>query len=141
MGYKSPRTYTLCGSHNAATGYNPIDATNFYGGGATNIFGTGAAIRQIGIPITGVIRQISLQTYSATVTGSNENWLMSLYDGTTTTAIATLGLATPPRTWSSANLNFPVTAGGYVQFLSTTPTWATNPEGLSGSWVIVVEYE
>jgi hypothetical protein len=82
-----------------------------------------------------------LQIYSNTAIGTAEDWMFSMYDGTTDTPIATVSAATPQRNWFNANLNYRVTAGNYIQFKTTTPAWVTNPEGIYSGWTIVIEYE
>lgn len=139
MGYKSPRTYTIC--HSGSTSANPLDATVYYIGGTVTGLGTANASRQTSVAKRGIIRSVMLQIYSGTVIGTNEDWTWSLYDGTTTTAIATLGAATAMRTWSNTNLNYPIAEGGYFQLTTTTPAWVTNPEGCTFFATIIIEYE
>lgn len=139
MGYKSPRTYVLSGLH--STGLTPVDATTYYAGGSSPTVSISSTIMRIYIPISGVIRQIVFDAYCSVTDGSNEAWIVSLYDGTTSSAIATVASATARRTWFNQNLKYPVTAGGYIQFVTTTPTWATNPDGLKVAWWALIEYE
>ena len=136
MGYKSPRTYTICGTWTLSTW---TDATTYYA--HMSLISTAAAARRIPVPINGIIRQIKVYTYSSTVAGSVEDWVFSVYDGTTDTPIATVGSLSAERTWYNANLNYPVSASGYIQLKTTTPAWATNPEGTVCQFEIVVEYE
>lgn len=139
MGYKSPRTYTLIGVH--STGGSPNDSTLYYIGGSAISLGTVDASHRITIGKSGIIRLAQVTIYSATAIGTNENWTISLHDGTTTTAIATVGAAAATRTWLNDNMNYPITAGGYIQMITTTPAWATNPEGCFVYWLLMVEYE
>lgn len=139
MGYSRPRTYTITGSHTTAT--SPNDTTAYYIGGSANAMGTGDASHRLVIGKSGFIRSVQLTLYSATTVGTNEDWTFSLYDGTTTTSLGAVGLATASRTWLKENMNYPITAGGYIQLITTTPAWATNPEGITCYWIIHVEYE
>ena len=139
MGYKAPRTYTIVGTH--TTVMSPVDATAYYIGGSAVAIAAGAALRRIMIPKSGIIRSAQLTIYSSTADGTNEAWTVSLYDGTTTTAVAVVSAAVASRTWLNNNMNYPVTEGGYVQFVMTTPTWATNPDGCTCHYILVVEYE
>lgn len=140
MGHKAPRTYTLSGGNNAILAV-PLDTTVYYIGGTKATITTTLATAHTTIPISGIIRAVCVQIYAVTVAGSNENWILSLYDGTTTTPIATVGLAAGERNWINTDMNFPVTKGGYVTVTTTTPAWGTNPEGITAQFLIVVEYE
>jgi hypothetical protein len=138
MGYKTPRTYVLCGGH--SSGFSPADATDYYAGGPLNTMSATATLRKIPIPISGIIRTAMFTTASVTVSGTAEDWVVSLYDGTTLTPIATVALNTATRTWLNDAMTYPVTQGGYVQFKTTTPTWVTNPDGVTCFYALIIEY-
>jgi hypothetical protein len=120
---------------------NPADATTYYIGGSKGSITATANQTRILIPISGVIRSVSVQIFSVTATGTNEDWTVELFDGTTAATIATLGAATIQRNWVNNNMNYPVVSGGYVTIRTTSPTWVTNPEGCTAQYHIVVEYE
>ena len=140
MGYKSPRTYTLniCNKSLLA----PADATTYYFAGDVNTPGTVDGVATIVVPKTGHIRSIAIQIYSSTASGTNEDWTLVLENYTTTTdyTIATLGLAAARRLWNNENLNIPVTSQDLISIKTTTPTWATNPQGCLMTGTIVVDY-
>jgi len=139
MGYKSPRQYSIC--LQAQTSMNPSDATTLYIGGVSPDISTSSTRTKTFIPINGFVRVASLYINSATVNGTNEDWIFSLYDGTVTTDIATVGLSAAERVWENYNMNYKVTAGGYIQLKTTTPTWVTNPEGCRAYCILIVESE
>jgi len=137
MGYKAPRTYSLV--YGTQTAKNPVDATTYYIGGAGQDMASSNAYSRFTIPKSGVIREAVVTVYSSTNIGTAENWTFSLFDGTTTTAIATLSVASLERIFFNPNMNYRVTAQGYVSVVTTTPTWVTNPEGCRVHVVLVVE--
>jgi hypothetical protein len=48
-------------------------------------------------------------------------------NNTLTTNIASVASATTERVFSSSSLNIAVAAGDYLEIITTTPTWATDP--------------
>ena len=139
MGYKSPRSYTISGNH--TTVFSPADATAYAIGGSSPSIGTAGSTRRIYLPTGGVVRSVCLSICSVTAIGTNEDWTVSITDGTTTVTVATTGIAQTVRTWINQNINLPVVSGGYIYLTTTTPTWVTNPEGCSAFYVIVIDYE
>ncbi len=140
MGYKAPRTYVLSGNYTSSA--NPNDSTTYFIGNINNGIATSLGVRKIVIPIKGMIRAAVVYMYALTATGSAEDWLMEIRaNGATDYPIETLGASTAERVWNNTNLNIPVNEGDYIAIKTTTPAWVTNPEGIQGTWWVLVEYE
>jgi hypothetical protein len=45
------------------------------------------------------------------------------------------------RRWSKDDCGLVVSKGDLIHFKTTTPAWATNPDGVRGAAVFVLEYE
>jgi hypothetical protein len=138
MGYNRPNTYSL---YIGFGSFNPVDATTYYFSNITSVVpGTGSGVLLIYIPRQGVIRACSLQTFSGTATGTNEDWTIAIRKNNTTDyTIATVGAATPSRHFANYALDIPVKQGDYIEMTTTTPTWATNPEGCRGYGNLLLE--
>lgn len=137
MGYTKPIQTAVSVGFGSS---NPLDSTTYYGAEPVIALTTSTAIRNVYIPVKGVVRYARLDTYSASVTGTNEDIVIAIrINNTTDYTFATVGSATARRSFVNAALNIPVEAGDYVEFKVTTPAWVTNPEGMRGYGFLIIE--
>jgi hypothetical protein len=140
MGYNRPRFICLS---SVTSGNTANDSTTYYLGGGypslTTVTSGGGFI----MPMNGFIRMASITSYSATVTGTNEDWTFLIRNLTTTTdyPFVTVGAATATRVFQNNNLNIPVSVGDEIFFKTTTPAWATNPDGIIFQSRLFIEVE
>lgn len=136
MGYISPGyAYVYCGFGS----YNPGDSTLYYFGAFPSGSPSSQGVYLVYFPTSGVIRAAVLDTYATTV-GTAEDWTIAIRKNNTTDyTFATVGAATAHRLFANYSLSIPIAAGDYIEFKTTTPAWATNPEGLRGSGTILLE--
>lgn len=140
MGYTNPKTITL--TLPMASFAAPADATEYWAGGGGLAFAASTTGRRIYVPMACTIRKATLCTAASTTAGSGESWTMNIQvNGGTKYPIEALTIANSIRNWNNTNMNIPLVAGDYFVFNTTTPTWATNPEGLIGTGIVILEYE
>ena len=77
-------------------------------------------------------------TYTAGTTETSTASIR-LNNTTDTTISSAVNLSSNPYAVSNTSLNVAVVAGDYIEIKWVTPTWVTNPTGVSGSAMIVIE--
>lgn len=112
---------------------NPADATTYYFT-PYHSFGlaTATTSHKTWIQRAGLIKRIEIQGY-ATVTGTTETSTISfrLNDTTDTTISSTLALNASPIHVVNSALSIAVANTDYFHIKWVTPTWATNPTGVT----------
>jgi hypothetical protein len=138
MGYNRPNIY---GMEAYGTGFTPTDATLYYLGRAYASSSTVLTAGGFIVPRSGFIRNASILSFAATTAGTDEEWTWLIRNNTTAIdyAFAALGVATAKRNWINNALNIPVSAGNELFFKTTTPTWVTNPVGITHAAQFIIE--
>jgi len=130
--------YTLpifVGSHSA-----PADATTYYFGPIPNTApSTTAEERKVYIPKAGKITFCSISS-NATTAGTDEAWPYYIrLNNSTDYGIDTVSVSANLRQWINSAMDITVAAGDYIEIKSVTPTWATNPAGVSQGGYLYIE--
>ena len=141
MGYTERTIVPFCIGFGAS---NPGDATAYYFANTPIRALEGATIGGltglIEVPKAARIVGCRFGIFSATATGTAEDWTFSIrVNNTTNYAIATVGAATALRIFENYNLSIPLAAGDGFEITTTTPAWVTNPEGCRGLGFVYVE--
>lgn len=122
----TPLGYTLTAT---TAGFNPADATTYYFAhpGATST-STPTTLRMY-IPKSGTIKAVYGHLSVAGTLGSTETSTMwvRLNNTTDTTISTSVQNSANSNPFSNSGLSVSVSAGDYITFKWTTPTWATNP--------------
>jgi len=131
-GYTIP---IFVGSHSS-----PADATTYYFGPIPNTApSTTAEERKIYIPKAGTITFCSISS-NATTAGTDEAWPYYIrLNNSTDYGIDTVSVSANLRQWINTGLDIDVVAGDYIEIKSVTPTWATNPAGVSQGGYLYIE--
>jgi hypothetical protein len=125
----------------AAT-FSPADLTIYsfgMSGLSSTFFGS---INKIYIPegVSGFIKSARVSMLSG-VAGSNENISMYLkINNTTNILIQTIGSTDLAREFINNSLNEVINEHDFVEFRLTTPTWGTNPTGVTLIGVFTIKY-
>lgn len=111
---------------------NPADATTYFlamSQAMTTYTASGNADTRLYIPITGTITKCyGTATVSGTLGSAGSSTVaIRLNNSSDTTVTSSLSMTTADNAFSNAGLSISVTAGDYIEFKVTTPTWATNP--------------
>jgi hypothetical protein len=116
--------------------FNPLDATNYFLGGITNLLApsTTNTDQDFTIGFAGTIIGCVIQVHGNSVVGSNEDVTLSLRNNTANTT-TTIGVfktnATSTTTLSRAITGTSIAVGASDSIcLQINGTWATNPQGL-----------
>lgn len=135
-----PRLYSV-GLIGGYASFNPVDATLYFWGGHDGIWATASGKEgRVYFPKKGVIRAVNLTTYNGAVAGTNEDMTMYIrLNNTTDYLIGTVGSTDRIKTWLNESLNIPVTPTDYIEIKITTPTWVTNPTGVSSWGCLLIE--
>jgi len=111
---------------------NPADATTYFLAFAlavTTSTASGGDRQQLVIPKTGTLNVCYGICRVAGTLGSAQNCTLAirLNNTTDTTVTSSLATSSAQNTFSATSLGISVTAGDYIEFKLTTPTWTTNP--------------
>jgi hypothetical protein len=116
--------------------FNPLDATNYFLGGITNLLApsTTNTDQDFTIGFAGTVIGCVIQVHGNSVVGSNEYVTLSLRNNTANTT-TTIGVfktnATSTTTLSTAITGVSIAVGASDSIcLQINGTWATNPQGL-----------
>lgn len=110
----------------------PADATTYYmgnySGGAWSTDATSASARIL-IPKNCTLKAVCAESFIGGTLGSTENVTLAVRINNTTdvTVSTTWKWNTQRNIVTNTGLSTSITAGDYIQFKLTTPTWATNP--------------
>jgi hypothetical protein len=117
---------------------NFLSSTTTYFGFSSTSNATTQGTRRIYFNRAGTITGITLFTYAATITGSNESWTMyARLNQTTDYSIATVGAATAARLWTNLSMSIPISSSSdYIEIKSITPAFVTQPTGVYGGGFI-----
>jgi hypothetical protein len=119
---------------------SPNDSTSYYFGCNTYALTGTDDVMFIICPVNGVVSAATVHTYAATAAGTGENIVVSLRKNATTDyAIETVGAAAAVRNFENYLMNAPVTIGDHLAIKMATPAWVTNPTGLYGNGVIIID--
>ena len=119
---------------------NPADGTTYYYGSIpSQPLATNAARRRLYIPCSGNITKCFLFFTFTAGTTETSTASIRLNNTTDTTISSAVNLSSNPYAVSNTSLNVAVVAGDYIEIKWVTPTWVTNPTGVSGSAMIVIE--
>jgi len=114
-----------------ATQTNFLASTTYYFGiPVISAIGT-AAIRRVYIPQSGTIKggQIYMRTTAAT---STQTWTLSIrLNNSSNTTFSSVGDASQDKIFSATGLSIAVSAGDYIEIITTTPAWTTAPGNTS----------
>jgi len=138
MGYKTPRTYTIpVGSYDVS----PLDNTTYYFGCThSKVPNTTATAFKVRVPMSGVIRAAFINSFAATVAGSNESQTMYIrIDNSTDVTIAAVSTTDAEREFVNYSLNTHVSAGSYLTIKWVCPSFATNPTNVKNGGYILIE--
>jgi len=126
-----------CGSN----AVNPADAGTYYWCKPETFIMTGSSVKLKSIvPVSGTITKITGFYLNNTVLGTNEISTTTVQiNGTDMISIANFDNSTTRSEFPTATYNQAVTAGDTIQLKWTTPTWATNPTGVSASALLYIE--
>lgn len=120
---------------------SPADGSTLYFGSAWSLaFVTTAALRQVVVPFDGTINIAQVLLNATGTAGSSES--VSVYirkNNTTDTLIGTVGVSAQYRAFNNANIGLSVVAGDKLEIKVVCPTWATNPTGVVGCGVLLLE--
>lgn len=117
---------------------DPTDATTYYFGSKPASPTTTAQRRKIYMPRAGTITKIYL-SMSLTGAGTTETSTVSLRLNHTTDTTISAVVDNSAYYEIAATVSVAVAAGDYVEIKWVTPTWATNPTGVNGDVMIVLE--
>lgn len=121
----------------SASSFSPADATTYYFGGfATQSWTTTAATRRLYIPSDCTLTKAYVAFYVATTAGTTETSTISVRVNNTTDTTISSGVAFGAFgsfVFSNSSMSIALTAGDYIEIKWVTPTWATNPAGISTS--------
>lgn len=126
------------------TGFNPADATTYYFSRIAP--STTANAHDFSFPYNGIVRSAIFLIGNNTTNGSAELSTINfrnLTQGTSsliTNSLSTVASSTAMATLTVSGLNIPFLSTDAVCFEWVTPTWATNPTGISISIYLEVEY-
>lgn len=90
------------------------------------------------IPETGTIDKIYLTWAAAGVAGSNEALTPNIRHNSVDYPIDTISSTDAVKYFINTSVNVPVNAGDSIQIKLVTPTWGTNPTGVSWSGTIFI---
>ena len=120
-------------------GLSPADATTYYWGPIAFNVGTTATTRRMYIQRAGIITACHMFIICSTGTSETSTVSIRLNNTTDTTVTSTLALNTQPLVISNTSLSITVAVGDYIEMKWVTPTWVTNPTGVSLSARIILE--
>ncbi|MDD3436740.1 MAG: hypothetical protein PHC64_06275 [Candidatus Gastranaerophilales bacterium] len=134
---KQNGSYTL---QTQSTSSGPADATTYFIGSAAMSLTSTASVRRIYIPRSGTITYCKGAFLNGSV-GTSENSSLYIRVNATTDYLvsSTIDNSSYYAPFENSGLNIPVSAGDYIEIKWITPTWATNPTGVSSSSVICVD--
>lgn len=135
---KARQQYVLYAVSTAAS--NPADSTTYYIGGLWGLGNlTTNTIPRVYIPASGVIKRVDGQIRCTPGTSENaELYIGNPTDGYTLLS-STIDLSSANVYFNYTGLEIDVEAGDYVNIQFTTPTWVTNPTGLTLTAQIYIE--
>lgn len=136
-----PSYVTLTGVVTNAGGA-PADATTYYfGNDIVTPINTVPDNRRVYIPVTGTIVYARVTFFNTGTLGTAETSTISLrLNNTTDTAISALVTNNALYTnFVNTALTIAVVDGDYFELKWTTPTWVTNPTGVSPRWEILIQ--
>lgn len=122
--------------------YNPADATTYYTGNMPILAPlTTATAQKVYIPRDGTIKAAYVEFLALTTTSTNETSTISirLNNTTDTTISSTVTNDATVTDFNNTALSIAVSTGDYIELKWVTPTWATNPEGVSIQATIYIE--
>ena len=125
-----------------SVGFNPADATTYYvsgvgGSAAVAIQGTG----KVFIPLAGTVKRIDSNVAVSGTLGTTETSTLSFRLNNTTDTTITTGLQNNAtnQPYAATGLSIAVAVGDYFEIKWVTPTWVTNPTGVSFSTSVYIE--
>lgn len=134
-----PKGYAfICGFNT----YSPLDATTYYFGlPLTTTLITTINLRKIKIPKAGTITKISIRLNVATILGTSEASTLYIRLNNTTDYEINAIMDMSATIYSALNttISIPVIADDEIELKWITPTWATNPTGVSGNILIYLD--
>lgn len=116
----------------------PADSTTYYVGGAQGRpLETTASRYGVRAPYGGTITAATMSSYCATA-GSTTSWSWGLaINGGGATTVQAVSSGSNSRVWTNSSLSIAVSANAYIEWVTTTPAWPTNPVGCE-FWATVV---
>jgi hypothetical protein len=141
--------YTLFATSHGNT--SPADATTYYIGWAASAGFQSSfyeAETQMIVPVAGTITAANWSVgYSDGIAGTNENVTIALCVGSTQGSDGSCTNLSTTDQWTDSKahkrnvtgLSIAVSAGDFVIYKITTPTWATNPTTVSFSGVVFIQ--
>lgn len=119
------------------------DATTYYletGEAVTDETASGSARTRFYIPVSGTITTCYGNATSSLTEASAGNCTVAirLNNTTSTNVTTTLSMTNPDNPFNNTGLSIAVTAGDFIEFLLTTPTWATNPNSIRMTITVLI---
>lgn len=117
----------------------PVSGNTHYFGATLSEPSTTSATSRVYIPRAGTIKRAEIFCYSK-IAGTAESWTVYIRkNDTADTTIASVAAAANVRRFASSAMNLSVSAGDYIEIKAVFPTWATPPENMLFSGVVMVE--
>lgn len=113
---------------------NPADATTYFIG-TNGVFNTTESQKQFISIVTGTITDVMVWI-NGSGAGTSEGVTLKVRNvtqATTTTLTSSANWSSFPYSTRFTGLSISVTAGDEISFQIDTPTWVTNPTGISGT--------
>jgi hypothetical protein len=127
---------TIANSYPIAASFassNPADATTYYFGAFPHVaLGTTPAINRLYFLRAGTVVAATVSMYCTSGTTEQSTLSFRLNDTTDTTITSTWQLSTAFFVAENTALSITVARGDYFEIKWLTPTWATNPTGVTG---------
>jgi len=131
-------SYVLYASSSSLT--SPADATTYYFGNQFSNTPSGTALRRkVVIPRAGTIKRADIIMIGTVGSAEPSTMSLRLNNTTDTTLSSAIDLSVNPLEVLGVALNIPVVAGDFFEIKWVTPTWATNPAGVSITVQLFVE--
>jgi hypothetical protein len=126
---------TVANSYQLAANFassNPADATTYYFGAFGGALGTTANINRIFFLRAGTVVAAAVSMYCTTGTNEQSTISFRLNNTTDTTISTAVDLSTTFAYVQNTALSIAVAVGDYFEIKWLTPTWVTNPTGVTG---------
>jgi len=123
---------------------SPADATTYFlscSQSMTTYTATGNADTRFYIPVSGTITAVyGTCTVGGTLGSAGSTTVAIRLNNTTdTTVTSSLAMTSATNNFNNTGLSIAVSAGDYIEFKVTTPTWATNPTAVRFSIAVFVK--
>ena len=137
LGKEAAASYVL---YAASDTFSPVDAVTYYIGNQFSNTPSGTALRRKAvIPRTGTIKRADIIMICTVGTSEISTMSLRLNNTTDTILSSAIDLSANPFEVLGIALNIPVVAGDFFEIKWVSPTWATNPVGVSITVQLFIE--